>query len=584
MTVRRVLTIVFFVFGFFLWWAETGAASGLPIQLFTGGVAVTLCLFPTTRRLIVRKMELLRLASTRSRWRATLIVGLASAAYFVLAAWSQGRDFKPKWSDEFSLLLQTHIYAAGHLSMPAHPLADSLDTFYTLVRPVYASIYFCGTPLLYTPQLLLGLPTWLLPLMITSLGVAIMYLVIDELLDGAFAAVAVLLMWATGTLRLLSIMVMSQQIAMTFGIALVWAYLQWRKRFDWRWAVVLGLLAGWLTITRPADTAYLTIAIIVAGVFDLRRERFATLIRTAIVVALTAAPILAIQLVVNHNASGSWRTSPYQMYLQQYDPEIVLGFQDADPHRVMPTPAKQAYFDEGVVPAVRFHARAPIWVQCLDRLPRFVTMTTGWPVFVVLCPLSLLALNHKRAVLWIVLLLFFAFYLLYAYFTAQYLAMAIPAWVLWQLMGIEAIALAFPNSTSLRPAMLFCVAMIVLPYLPPMQGGVHDEIIDGAELNRVDEALQSVQKPAVVMFRFVRGQCDVQQEPVFNSGVAWPDDADVVRLHDLGEEKNLRVLQYYGSRKPDRTFYLYDRATGALSREGLGSELLRLSGPAPTAR
>ena len=38
-----------------------------------------------------------------------------------------------------------------------------------------------------------------------------------------------------------------------------------------------------------------------------------------------------------------------------------------------------------------------------------------------------------------------------------------------------------------------------------------------------------------------------------------PDDAPIIRVHDLGPVRNLELLSYYLKRQPDRHVYLFDR-------------------------
>jgi hypothetical protein len=48
------------------------------------------------------------------------------------------------------------------------------------------------------------------------------------------------------------------------------------------------------------------------------------------------------------------------------------------------------------------------------------------------------------------------------------------------------------------------------------------------------------------------------EEPVYNIDVPWPDDAAVIRAHDLGPAKNQEIFDYYARTQPDRTFYQFD--------------------------
>ena len=63
-------------------------------------------------------------------------------------------------------------------------------------------------------------------------------------------------------------------------------------------------------------------------------------------------------------------------------------------------------------------------------------------------------------------------------------------------------------------------------------------------------------------------------EPVYNTSVAWPDDAPIVRAHDLGS-RNIELIRYYAEHQPQRTFYLFDRGNLAdpMHRLGTAQEL-----------
>jgi hypothetical protein len=69
----------------------------------------------------------------------------------------------------------------------------------------------------------------------------------------------------------------------------------------------------------------------------------------------------------------------------------------------------------------------------------------------------------------------------------------------------------------------------------------------------------------------------VHAEPVYNVDVAWPDDARVIRAHDLGPERDRALFAYYARVSPDRAVYVYDRAKGfgpdALTYLGTAKEL-----------
>jgi hypothetical protein len=94
---------------------------------------------PAVSRTIAGVLERLRHPSRRTVQWASILIAFAAACYFTLTAFLQDRDFYPKTHDDSSYLIQMRMLARGRLWMPAHPLADFFDSFYLIVRPVYAS-------------------------------------------------------------------------------------------------------------------------------------------------------------------------------------------------------------------------------------------------------------------------------------------------------------------------------------------------------------------------------------------------------------------------------------------------------------
>jgi hypothetical protein len=96
--------------------------------------------------------------------------------------------------------------------------------------------------------------------------------------------------------------------------------------------------------------------------------------------------------------------------------------------------------------------------------------------------------------------------------------------------------------------------------------------MDSSELRRIDSALARLDHtPAVVLFHFPP-EGAAHLEPVYNITTAWPDDAEVIRGHDLGD-RNIEIFRYYAARQPDRAFYRYDRADGTLTFLGFARDL-----------
>src|SRR5438876_5932282 len=198
---RRVWVVVLITVGLAGWaWVERQATRdlsqpglGLVRWLVVAG-AVGLSLLAPARRRVNFLLERVRNPSPRAAERAALAITLLSAGYFLSTALLQDRDLFPKTHDEGSYAIQMQMLARGRLWMPQHPLADFFDSFYVLVKPVYASQYFPGTALMYVPGVWLGWPTWVLPLLASGAIVGLVYRIITDMVDGADGALAAVLM------------------------------------------------------------------------------------------------------------------------------------------------------------------------------------------------------------------------------------------------------------------------------------------------------------------------------------------------------------------------------------------------------
>ena len=93
------------------------------------------------------------------------------------------------------------------------------------------------------------------------------------------------------------------------------------------------------------------------------------------------------------------------------------------------------------------------------------------------------------------------------------------------------------------------------------------------------EAPKAVQQPAIILFRYRTGD-NVNEEPVYNVDVMVPDDAPIIRAHDLGPQRNretLRVLRRSGSRRAPSISSIARRARSSRSATSPSSRRLRPS-------
>lgn len=543
--------------------------------------------------------------SSRTRRCIAIAIWLASSLFLYWTQRYEKTPFHPKFQDEFSYLIQMRMLAEGRLWMPAIPCPNFFDTFYVFVRPVYASMYFPGAAMMYVPALLLHLPYFVAPLAASGLCAAMLYLIFTEILDGACGLLAVLILLSMGMFRMMSIMLMSQTPTLLLGLVMTWALMRWRNGRKSGWLIILGAAAGWAAITRPADA--LCFAIVLASVMamDLWHKPRRQWARTAAWVIAAAIPFLAIQLTVNRNVTGRWFTTPFAYYTDQNYPG-AFGFHEGQaPLHVSNVPEKQLFYE--------LYARGVIEQHQLKNLIAWelngewaAVSTAGMPdpFFWLIVPMSILGLWDRRLwAVWGVLPLYLIVLAGYSFSAVlpHYVVVILPVTILLCVLPIRVLTDTFPRRTgSIRTMAGLGMIALTVVNMPQLDRVIHDQYFETPELEQINQVLsREVSPPAVVMFHFnrdtiINGQKvtnDPSLEPVFNSDVAWPDDAAIIRAHDLNPDvsavgkpgdRDRPLYEYYARIDPKRVFYLYDRSGATrLRRLGMGAEMALATRPDP---
>jgi hypothetical protein len=285
-----------------------------------------------------------------------------------------------------------------------------------------------------------------------------------------------------------------------------------------------------------------------------------------------AAPFLAIQLAFDKGVTGRWLETPFRMYLDRDAPGTQFGFPkyDANARPQSVLPQKQAYYKDWVVPYIRRHQPDQLLTNWATRwLPMILDTTMPTRAMIPLTIVGLAGLtDRRRIVLWTTLPLLVLLYLFYTIFLEHYAIAVIPAIVMTGVLAVPTLGDAFPRFR--RPivaatAMLITASCVTSFWeinrrIAPPGRQIEDETFRSTLLREVNQDLpqaSDLNKPAVILFRYHLGD-NYFEEPVYNTDVAWPDDAPIIRAHDLGPRRDREIIDYYAARHPPRTFYLFD--------------------------
>jgi hypothetical protein len=383
---------------------------------------------------------------------------------------------------------------------------------------------------------------------------------------------------------------MSHSVLLLLGLLMLWAFLRWRRSHGLRWALAVGLLAGWAAITRPADALCYALPIGLAMLWDLRRAAWGDRLRMAGTIVAGAAPFLVLQVIFNIGVTGKPFESPYRFYLDRDAPQLSFGFHEYDPTRTAKSviPQKRIYhrdFNGSLIRAHRPENLLETWFDpSIGRLRLIMESTSPSLILAPLMLVGLLGLTTShRVALFIILPLYCVFYLFYAALLRHYTPAIAPATILIGVLGVRQVEWVWLRAraavSTLAVASLVGICIVVLPEMNPQ---MKDDPFPYPEVTDARENIpKSVKRPALVFVTFVdRAGENVHAEPVYNYDAARIDDNPILYVHDLGP-RNIELVWYYLQHQPDRQVYRYDRTSRRLiDRGSLMDELNRLTAAA----
>jgi hypothetical protein len=569
--IRLIISILLLIAAALYWLEEFGFES-LGLWVRAGIVVAAIAAFiPSIRRAINSLCDRCNSALSGRANLVAVCVGVLVAVYLFAFAYACRDRLFLKLNDEHAYMIQARMLARGRLWMPAYPpeVAPFFDALAMIVDRVYAPMYFPGTALAAVPFVWLGLPFWVMPIVTASIAAGLLYLVFAQMFDPVRGLLAVILLASMQTYRANAIVLLAEAPFLAAEMVVLWGWLKFRKDPRGRWAAIIGAAAGYAAITRPLDALCMALPIglaIVLQTWNMRR----ILRRSCGAVLLGASPFLLLLVAQNTGVTGRPLELAEAYYNRENFPASPMGFHTVDAD-FLPRDAnilKRQWLRYWVIPSFQRHTlqnALTSWYR--GRLVQTLQNALPDPILLLLLPISLLSMTDaSRRVLVGIVPLFLVGYAIYLFFLNHYVVSIMPSMICMIFLGWEFFDRQFPNSRwagAFFPILLIAAALPELWPIAPIPSITPDFAQDQIPANHFLSQLPRM--PAVVLFRFDPAVEQFSDDPVYNDGVAWPDDAPVVRARDFGAERNRAIVQYYARRQPDRVFYVYDpdvRAAG----------------------
>ena len=473
--------------------------------------------------------------------------------------------------DEASYLLQAQTFALGRWAMPSPPLPEFFEQFHVFVTPAFASKYPPGHGLLMVPGIWLGAPG-LVPVLLSGLAAALVFILVRRVTNG-WIALLTFMLWLPMRANLwFRPSYFSENTTSVLWLLGWWALVEWCDSGRERWLALIAGCIAWMAITRPLTAVAFAPPIAAVVLWRVARGRaWRSLVRPAALAAL----IVAVIPVWSAKTTGNWRETPYGLYSKMYFPFDVIGFglDSTPPTRALPPDMQNFIKAFGPTHADHTIAHLPRilyerWQVMFDDA--FSGLRIGLALF------ALVGLATLSAYGWFAVggsLLLTLCYLAFAHpagwdvYYLEILAIfpflaANGIWAAWLALGKR--AKARETEVGLVPAhAAFAGALLVLLLVVPARA---DIVRVQRELKR-HRAFQSgfaarVQaldaSPSIVFIRYI---------PNHNLNVSLiANRADLASartwlVYDRGaDDAKLAALA------PNRVPYLYDEASGTLSR------------------
>ena len=274
--------------------------------------------------------------SIRLAWIYAMLVGLTS--YMTCFTVGSGIvDLPPAYHDEYSYVFQAKTLLLGRLTVPSHATHPELfDQMHVLNEGRMASRYYPGTGIWLAPWLAINHPYWGYWLA-SSLASILVFWTGYELGRIPVGLISGLACALSPGVAVFSNLLLAHQPTLASLSLFLWAFIRWQRTRAPVDLFLAGCGLSFAMLCRPVTAAGIGFPFGIAFLSWLvipgdRDSQSLTSLRIRSLFAIGAPLLLGwtLMLVYHQSATGSWKTSPYQLYTDIYTPRHIYGFNNVE--------------------------------------------------------------------------------------------------------------------------------------------------------------------------------------------------------------------------------------------------------------
>ncbi len=315
-------------------------------------------------------------------------IGLTSLVTSTIFAYSVLGGI-PHVTDSTAYLWQAKTLASGQLFFDSHPLAEFFNGHFLINDGRYFSIFPPGWPLLLALGVLIH-SAWLVNPIIGTATLLLACRWASRLFGEQVARLTALLGLASPFFLFMSASFMSHiSSAFLTLLALERAH-AWTSSPNRRNATFVGIALGILVLTRPFNGLLTTFAVAVLVLFSLKNHSLIkSFAKSALFVIVPLVLCASLLLAYNRALTGDWLTFPQDQWFEQTE-------EHPDCHRLGFGETVGCAYEHGRYGFPDGYYLKDAWDVTEHRMASLRLNLYGWPIVLLMLPLSILFLPRRR--------------------------------------------------------------------------------------------------------------------------------------------------------------------------------------------